>query len=78
MPFRVIISLLILVRCAESHANVRGDSPEPYILIKCTAAYLDELNRQGKLPRWMVADWTEPTNVMLNLQERRRLEDGTR
>jgi hypothetical protein len=32
----------------------------------------------GKLPRCMIVDANESTNVMLKLQERRKLEDGTR
>jgi hypothetical protein len=72
-----IISLLVLAGC-QPHVNVRGDSPEPYFLSKCTRDFMEELNRQGKLPRCMIVDANESTNVMLKLQERRKLEDGTR
>ena len=73
-----IISLLALASCTQPDVNVRGDTPEPYLLSKCTRDYMEELNRQGKLPRCMVVDLNESTNVMLKLQERRKLEDGTR
>ena len=73
-----IISLLVLVGCGQPHVNVRGDTPEPYLLSKCTRDFMEELNRQGKLPRCMIVDANESTNVMLKLQERRKLEDGTR
>ena len=73
-----IISLLALVGCDQLHVNVRGDTPEPYLISKCTRDYMEELNRQSKLPRCVVVDLNESTNVMLKLQERRKLEDGTR
>ena len=72
-----IISLVALTAC-QPHVNVRGDSPEPYLLSTCTRDYMEELNRQGKLPRCVAVDLNESTNVMLKLQERRKLEDGTR
>jgi hypothetical protein len=70
-----IISLLVLAGC-QPHGNVRGDTPEPYLLSKCTRDFMEELNRQGKLPRCMIVDANESTNVMLKLRERRKLEDG--
>jgi hypothetical protein len=72
-----IISLLVLAGCGQPHVNVRGDSPEPYLLSKCTRDYMEELNRQGKLPRCMIVDANESTNVMLKLEERRKLEDDS-
>jgi hypothetical protein len=39
---------------------------------------MEELNREGKLPRCVAVDLNESTNVMLKLQERRKLEDGIR
>ena len=71
-----IISLVLLAGCAQPHVNVRGDTPEPYFLSTCSRNYMEELNRQGKLPRCMIVDANESTNVMLKLQERRKLEDG--
>jgi len=65
--------LLLLAGC-QPHVNVRGDSPEPYLLSTCTREYLEELNRQGTLPRCVAVDMNEFTNVMLKLQERRKLE----
>jgi len=73
-----IISLLALAGCPQPDVNVRGDTPEPYLLSTCTRDYLEELNRQGKLPRCLAVDLNESTNVMLKLQERRKLEDGDR
>jgi hypothetical protein len=78
MPLIVFISLLVLTGCDKPHVNVRGDTPEPYFLSECTLAYLAELERKGELKRCMAVDWNESTNVMLKLQERRKLEDGTR
>jgi hypothetical protein len=72
-----IISLLALAGC-QPHVNVRGDAPEPYLLSTCTRDYMEELHRQSKLPRCVAVDLNESTNVMLKLQERRKLEDGTR
>ena len=77
MPWIAVISLLALAGCTQPHVNVRGDSPEPYLLSKCTRDYMEELNRQSKLPRCVAVELNEPTNVMLKLQERRKLEDGT-
>jgi hypothetical protein len=71
-----IISLLALAGCAQPHVNVRGDSPEPYLLSTCTRDYMEELNRQGKLLRCVMIDLNESTNVMLKLHERRKLESG--
>jgi hypothetical protein len=48
------------------------------LLSKCTRDYMEELNREGKLPRCVAVDLNESTNVMLKLQERRKLEDGIR
>jgi hypothetical protein len=76
MPWTALISLLLLAGCSEPHVNVRGDTPELYMLSKCTRDYMEELNRQGKLPRCVAVDLNESTNVMLKLQERRKLEDG--
>ena len=76
MRWTGIISLLALASCSQPHVNIRGDSPEPYLLSKCTRDYMEELNRQGKLPRCMAVDLNESTNVMLKLEERRKLEDG--
>jgi hypothetical protein len=73
-----IISLLALAGCAQPHVNVRGDTPEPYLISTCTRDYMEELNRQSKLPRCVAVDLNESTNVMLKLQERRKLEDGNR
>ena len=70
-----IISLLALAGC-QPHVNVRGDTPEPYLISKCTRDFMEELNRQSKLPRCVAVDLNESTNVMLKLQERRKLEDG--
>jgi hypothetical protein len=78
MRFIAIISLLVLVGCDRPHVNIRGDTPEPYFLSECTRNYMEELNRQGKLPRCMIVDANESTNVMLKLKERRKLEDGIR
>ena len=55
MPWIVLISLLVLAGC-QPHVNVRGDTPEPYMLSKCTRDFMEELNRQGKLPRCMIVD----------------------
>jgi hypothetical protein len=71
-----IISLLVLAGC-QPHVNVRGDTPEPYLLSKCTRDFMEELNQQGKLPRCMIVDANESTNVMLKLQERRKLDDDS-
>jgi hypothetical protein len=70
-----ITSLLALAGC-QPHVNVRGDTPEPYLISKCTRDFMEELNRQSKLPRCVAVDLNESTNVMLKLQERRKLEDG--
>jgi hypothetical protein len=35
---------------------------------------MEELNRQGKLPRCVVVDLNESTNVMLKLEARRKFE----
>jgi hypothetical protein len=78
MPWIAVISLLVLAGCTQPHVNVHGDTPEPYLLSKCTRDYMEELNQQGKLPRCVAVDLNESTNVMLKLQERRKLEDGTR
>jgi hypothetical protein len=71
-----IISLLVLAGC-QPHVNVRGDTPEPYFLSECTLAYLAELEKKGELKRCMIVDANESTNVMLKLQERRKLEDDS-
>jgi hypothetical protein len=72
-----IISLLLLAGC-QPYVNVRGDTLEPYLISKCTRDFMEELNRQSKLPRCVAVDLNESTNVMLKLQERRKLEDRTR
>jgi hypothetical protein len=77
MPWIVLISLVLLAGCIQPHVNVRGDTPEPYLLSKCTRDFMEELNRQGKLPRCMIVDANESTNVMLKLRERRKLEDNS-
>jgi hypothetical protein len=56
---------------------MRGDTPEPYFLSECTLTHLAELEKKGELKRCMVVDWNETTNVMLKLQERRKLEHGS-
>ena len=76
MRFTGIISLLALAGCTQPHVNVRGDSPEPYLLSTCTRDYMEELNRLGMLPRCVTVDLNESTNVMLKLRERRKLESG--
>jgi hypothetical protein len=76
MRFTGIISLLALAGCTQPHVNVRGDSPEPYLLSTCTRDYMEELNRQGMLPHCVTVDLNESTNVMLKLRERRKLESG--
>lgn len=76
MRFTGIISLLALAGCTQPHVNVRVDSPEPYLLSTCTRDYMEELNRQGMLPRCVTVDLNESTNVMLKLRERRKLESG--
>jgi hypothetical protein len=53
-----------------------GTRPEPYLLSTCTRDYMEELNRQGMLPRCVTVDLNESTNVMLKLRERRKLESG--
>lgn len=75
MRWTGITSLLALAGC-QPHVNVRGDTPEPYLISKCTRDFMEELNRQSKLPRCVAVDLNESTNVMLKLQERRKLEDG--
>jgi hypothetical protein len=77
MWFIGIISVLVLAGCTQPHVNVRGDSPEPYFLSTCSRDYMEELNRQSRLPRCMIVDANESTNVMLKLQERRKLEDDS-
>jgi hypothetical protein len=77
MRFIGITRLLVLVGC-QPHVNIRGDTPEPYFLSTCSRDYMEERNRQGKLPRCMIVDANESTNVMLKLQVRRKLEASDR
>ena len=74
MRFIGIISVLALAGCTQPHVNIRGDTPEPYMISTCTRDYMEKLNRQGELPRCVAVDLNESTNVMLKLQERRKLE----
>jgi hypothetical protein len=64
---------LLLVGCADS-VNVRGDTPEPYHLSRCTQEFMKAQHAAKALPRCVAVDWNEVTDLNLKLEARRKLE----
>jgi len=66
---------LLLAGCGHS-VNVRGDTPEPYHLSRCTLDYMRAQHAAKALPRCVALDWNEVTDLNLKLEARRTLEGG--
>jgi hypothetical protein len=66
---------LVLAGCGDQ-VNIRGDTPEPYHLSKCTQEYMKAQHAAKALLRYVAVDWNEVTDLNLKLEARRALEDG--
>lgn len=70
-----IFSVLLLAGCGD-RVNIRGDTPEPYHLSRCTLKFMKEQHAAKAWPRCIVVDWNQVTDLNLKLEARRKLEDG--
>ena len=61
------------MRCGDS-VNVRGDTPEPYHLSRCTQEFMKAQHAAKALPRCVAVDWNVVTDLNLKLEARRKLE----
>jgi hypothetical protein len=75
MRWIVTFSALLLAGCGDQ-VNVRGDTPEPYHLSRCTLTFMKQQYAANALPRCVAADWNEVTDLNLKLEARRKLEGG--
>jgi hypothetical protein len=66
---------LLLAGCGDS-VNVRGDTPAPCHLSRCTQEFMKAQHAAKLLPRCVAVDWNEVTDLNLKLEARRKLEDG--
>jgi hypothetical protein len=73
MRWIVSFSALLLVGCGDQ-VNIRGDTPEPYHLSRCTQEYMKAQHAAKTLPRCVALDWNEVTDLNLKLEARRKLE----
>ena len=64
---------LLLTSCGDS-VNVRGDTPEPYHLSRCTQDFMKAQHAAKALPRCVAVDWNAVTDLNLKLEARRKLE----
>jgi hypothetical protein len=72
-----IFSALLLAGCGDQdQVNIRGDTPEPYHLSRCTQEYMKAQHAAKALPRCVAVDWNEVTDLNLKLEARRALEAG--
>jgi hypothetical protein len=68
-----IFSALLLAGCGNQ-VTVRGDTPEPYHLSRCTQEYMKARHAAKALPRCVAVDWNAVTDLNLKLEARRKLE----
>jgi hypothetical protein len=73
MRWIVSFSALLLAGCGDK-VNIRGDTPEPYHLSRCTQEFMEAQHAAKLLPRCVALDWNEVTNLNLKLEARRKLE----
>jgi hypothetical protein len=76
MRWTVSFSLCLLLAACGGAVNVRGDTPEPYHLSRCTLEYMNAQHAAKAMPRCVAADWNRVTDLNLKLEERRQLEGG--
>jgi hypothetical protein len=68
-------SAVLLAGCGGS-VNVRGDTPAPYHLSRCTQEFMKAQHAAKLLPRCVAVDWNSVTDLNLKLEARRKLEGG--
>jgi hypothetical protein len=74
MRWIVSFNLCLLLAACGDRVNVRGDTPAPYHLSRCTLDYLKAQHAAKALPRCVAVDWNEATNLNLKLEARRTME----
>ena len=75
---RLIVSFsvcMLLAGCGDK-VNIRGDTPAPYHLSRCTHEFMKAQHAAKALPRCVAVDWNEVTDLNLKWEARRKLEDG--
>jgi hypothetical protein len=75
MRWTGIFSFLLLAGCGD-RVTVRGDTPEPYHLSRCTQEFMKVQHAAKALPRCVAVDWNAVTDLNLKLEARRKLEGG--
>ena len=75
MRWTVSFSVCLLLAGCGGKANIRGDTPEPYHLSRCTQEFMKVQHAAKALPRCVAVDWNAVTDLNLKLEARRKLED---
>lgn len=74
MRWTVSFSVCLLLAGCGDKVNIRGDTPEPYHLSRCTQEFMRAQHAAKALPRCVAADWNSVTDLNLKLDARRELE----
>jgi hypothetical protein len=74
MRWIVSFSACLLLMGCGNKVNIRGDTPEPYHLNRCTQEYMKAQHAAKLLPRCVAVDWNEVTDLNLKPEARRKAE----